>query len=104
MSAKDSHADETTVDIGTPAQRVKVIVDTGSYELWVNPQCDRSADPALCRTYGHYNPQLSSTATENRTRPFSAVYGTGAAKGRYYVDSVGIGSMSSSYVLVPVAR
>ena len=101
----DGHTDEVTVEIGTPAQPVKVIIDTGSYELWVNPQCDRSPDPALCKEYGHYDPKRSNTMTESQTRPFSVVSGTGRAKGTYYVDSVGIiGSMPSSYVFVLVAR
>ncbi len=28
------------------------MIDTGSYELWVNPVCLESPDPMLCGTYG----------------------------------------------------
>ena len=29
------------LDLGSPGQTVKVIIDTGSSELWVNPDCSR---------------------------------------------------------------
>ncbi len=81
------------VDIGTPPQKVTVLIDTGSYELWVNPQCVASPDPRLCGTLGHYYPQLSNTSLAV-TGKFEASYGTGQAQGQYYLDSVKVSSMS----------
>ena len=63
------------------------MVDTGSYELWVNPICNRSPDPTLCGKFGRYDPTRSSTV-HNMTGSFKAVYGTGEAAGLYYADYV----------------
>jgi len=79
------------VDIGTPPQRVMVMIDTGSYELWVNPLCINSDDPVLCGTYGHYYPQLSNTSS-SVAGAFKVNYGTGSAQGLYYSDSIRLSS------------
>jgi len=75
------------VDIGTPPQKVMVTLDTGSYELWVNPKCVQSPDPVLCGSYGHYYPK-SSNSSKSLGSSFNIVYGTGAARGFYYMDTV----------------
>jgi len=69
------------------------MVDTGSYELWVNPKCTTSPDPRLCGQFGRYNPQLSSTV-HNMTGNFRALYGSGAAVGVYYADFVKVAGES----------
>ncbi len=97
-----SNATAKTVGIGTPPQRVLVTIDTGSYELWVNPKCIGSPDARLCGTYGHYYPQVSNTSSY-LGGGFKVTYGTGEAAGTYYTDTVKFASMTPShrYMLEP---
>jgi hypothetical protein len=82
------------VNIGTPAQSVVVALDTGSSELWVDPDCANAGSAALttyCLTTGSYNPSLSTTSS-NLGATFDFGYGKGEASGTYYTDSVGAGT------------
>lgn len=78
-----------TVSIGTSgnAQKVDVLLDTGSFELWVNPDCARSNVPSFCQSFGRYDPTLSSTAL-GLNQSFDIQYGSGSASGPYYTDDV----------------
>lgn len=87
------------VDIGTPPQRVMVFIDTGSYELWVNPRCNTSASVEICENHGHYYPEKSNTSVFV-ANGFSVRYGTGEAVGHYFRDVIGIASRSSLGVAV----
>jgi hypothetical protein len=75
------------VDIGGPPVIVKLILDTGSSEMWINPNCSASASPAACELSGKYKPELSGWAVPIN-RYFDFRYGTGFAKGQYYGDIV----------------
>jgi hypothetical protein len=70
------------------AQVVDVLIDTGSFELWVNPDCDASNVPSFCEAFGHYDPSHSSTAHEILDSGFDITYGSGRASGVYYKDDV----------------
>ncbi|KAB5582304.1 aspartic peptidase domain-containing protein [Coniochaeta sp. 2T2.1] len=90
------------LDIGTPPQSVKVFIDTGSYELWVNPKCQTSADVNLCNSYGTYYPQQSRSASFVGGN-FDIAYGTGAVRGQYWSDTMGIAMFQVPQVQFAVA-
>ncbi|KAI1496778.1 aspartic peptidase domain-containing protein [Biscogniauxia marginata] len=78
--------------IGTPPQEVYVQLDTGSFELWVNPDCSNlegSADLRFCQAVGHYLPQSSSTAVKIAGTK-TLRYGIGSASIQYVVDDIGL--------------
>ncbi|GJJ72415.1 hypothetical protein EMPS_04772 [Entomortierella parvispora] len=66
-----------TVGLGTPAQDVDLIFDTGSSDLWVQT--------------ANYNPKSSSTS-KNLDETWTIEYGSGDASGKEYTDIATIGS------------
>ncbi|KAF8939574.1 hypothetical protein BGZ58_009362, partial [Dissophora ornata] len=65
-----------TVGLGTPAQDVELIFDTGSSDLWVQS--------------ANYSPSSSSTS-KSLSETFSIEYGSGSTSGKEYTDQVTIG-------------
>ncbi|KAM4056345.1 eukaryotic aspartyl protease [Hirsutella rhossiliensis] len=88
------------VKLGTPSQAVSVNFDTGSDELWVNPTCSKSADPAFCQNFGRFN---GSQTFVDVKRNSTINYGTGFANLEYGYDYVQIGSSKLSQQLLGVA-
>ncbi|OAQ64839.1 secreted aspartic proteinase [Pochonia chlamydosporia 170] len=88
------------LQIGTPAQPVRVNFDTGSAELWINPVCSKSTDPTFCEKFGRFNGSQTfvDTNTTGQIR-----YGTGYAKLEYGYDYVQIGSAKISQQMFGVA-
>ncbi|KAI1504057.1 aspartic peptidase domain-containing protein [Biscogniauxia marginata] len=78
---------ELTIGTGRNEQIVDVLIDTGSFELWVNPDCAASNVPDFCDAFGHYDPALSPSA-ENLNGDFDIQYGSGSASGTYYKDDM----------------
>ncbi|KAK0724356.1 aspartic peptidase domain-containing protein [Lasiosphaeris hirsuta] len=91
------------LDIGTPPQKVKVFIDTGSYELWVNPRCNTSASESLCQSYGNYFPNKSNSSSFVGG-DFAVTYGTGAVKGSYWSDIMSISMFQIPQVQFAVAN
>ncbi|PYH98933.1 acid protease [Aspergillus ellipticus CBS 707.79] len=84
------------ITLGTPGQSLRLVLDTGSSDLWCNAAnstfCSSSTDP--CRISGSYNPNNSSTyAYVSSDFNISYADGTGAA-GAYATDSLHIGGAS----------
>lgn len=59
------------VKVGTPGKDVKVLIDTGSADLWVmstkNSYCSANGGDINCEQYGTYNEDDSSTFKKNDT-------------------------------------
>ena len=68
---------------------VEVQLDTGSSELWVDPDCAVSFYPTGCAANGLYTPTNSFTS-HNLTKSFTITYGIGSASGTYFTDNVGV--------------
>ncbi|PKS05589.1 hypothetical protein jhhlp_008107 [Lomentospora prolificans] len=75
------------VEVGDPPQAVKLMPDSGSFETWVNPNCEKAASPYLCAVNGVYRPENSELAV-TRNEPFDFTYGTGRVNGMYYEDRI----------------
>ncbi|KAF9343666.1 hypothetical protein BGX26_005396, partial [Mortierella sp. AD094] len=65
-----------TIGLGTPAQNVDLIFDTGSSDLWVQS--------------ANYNPSKSSTS-KSLGETFSIQYGSGSTSGKEYTDKITLG-------------
>jgi hypothetical protein len=68
---------------------VFVQLDTGSFELWVNPDCTTvsGADAVFCERVGQYDTSKSSTATALGTTK-TLRYGIGTANISYFTDTI----------------
>ncbi|KAI9746364.1 MAG: hypothetical protein M1818_000076 [Claussenomyces sp. TS43310] len=80
------------ISIGTPSQSVKLHIDTGSSDLWVNtPTSTECKTKSQCLYSGTYNANSSSTYTFVASN-FNISYADGSeASGDYVKDTVTIG-------------
>ncbi|KAI1349366.1 aspartic peptidase domain-containing protein [Xylaria sp. FL0043] len=78
------------LEIGTPKQRISLILDTGSFTTFVDPDCVRAADSEACQKYGYYDTTVSSTSEALHVY-FAAQFGTGYMEGSWYDDTVYVG-------------
>jgi len=75
-----------SIEIGTPAQSVRVIYDTGSSNLWAS-----NKKPGLLSKHQYYDNTKSSSYVANGT-VFNIAYGSGPVSGFYSADNIAIGS------------
>ena len=78
--------------MGNPPQEIYAQLDTGSSELWVNPDCSSlstSGDKTFCQAVGQYDPDESSTSKKSGGSQVLN-YGVGSADITYYVDDIGL--------------
>ncbi|KAI5124814.1 hypothetical protein M0805_005445 [Coniferiporia weirii] len=79
----------TTITLGSPAQEFKVILDTGSSNLWVpSTKCSSIA----CFLHAKYDSSASSTHKQNGTS-FKIEYGSGSMEGFVSNDLLTIGDL-----------
>jgi len=79
------------VDIGSPAQTFKVILDTGSSNLWVPSSTCKSI---ACILHKRYNHAKSSSYVANGTN-FNITYGSGAVDGFWSIENVNLGGLTA---------
>ncbi|EGW32988.1 uncharacterized protein SPAPADRAFT_60314 [Spathaspora passalidarum NRRL Y-27907] len=79
----------TEISVGTPAQSFKVILDTGSSNLWI-PSKDCTS--LACFLHSKYDHDASSTYKANGTE-FSIQYGSGSMEGYISQDVLNIGGL-----------
>lgn len=78
------------IGLGTPPQAFKVILDTGSSNLWVpSSECSSIA----CYLHAKYTSEASSTYKENGTS-FAIQYGSGAVQGFVSKDKLDLAGLT----------
>ncbi|KAK1769010.1 aspartic peptidase domain-containing protein, partial [Phialemonium atrogriseum] len=91
LSNRSDIAYYAKLTIGNPGQSVLVQLDTGSFELWVNPDCTNlsPANARFCQTVGFYDTTKSSTAVPLGTSR-TLNYGIGSANISYFTDDIAL--------------
>ncbi|KAK4244329.1 aspartic peptidase domain-containing protein [Corynascus novoguineensis] len=90
------------IEIGTPPQKVSLIVDTGSPNTWVNPQCETSNQPSDCRRFPQFD--YSESSSINVTNYVDVLrYGLGSARIQYVYETLSIGSATITDQLIGIA-
>lgn len=91
---QDGTAYTIDIEIGTPPQNITVLVDTGSVNLWVNPDCANSGQESYCDEFAQFDYTKSSTIEDTGYQD-DLSYGKGEVIVEYVTDVVTIGCMSS---------
>merc|ERR1712070_1166416 len=77
-----------TIQVGSPAQDMRVIYDSGSSNLWVS-----NIKPGVLSKHQYYDHSKSSTYVANGT-VFNIQYGSGPVSGVYSEETVSIGGIA----------
>lgn len=86
------------LNIGNPPQPNYVQLDTGSFELWVNPNCSNlrsSTDRRFCDAVGSYDPS-ESKSSRRLSGTKTLQYGIGSADIQYVTDDIGFADSNNT--------
>ena len=81
------------VDIGTPAQTMSLVLDTGSADLWLPTS---SCGSSTCSSLTKYDTSASSTY-QSSEQTFEITYGSGAVSGVMAGDTVALAGYTGEY-------
>ncbi|THH03644.1 hypothetical protein EW145_g6119 [Phellinidium pouzarii] len=82
-----------TVQIGTPPQNFKILMDSGSADFWVGSENCQSQGGGGCGNHTFLGTASSSSFVDKGT-PFSVTYGSGEVSGDIVTDDVSIAGLS----------
>lgn len=78
------------IEVGTPPQKLTLILDTGSPNTWINPVCETSNLPSDCEKFPQFDYDQSSSL--NVTDYVDTLrYGIGNATVQYVYETLSIG-------------
>ncbi|KAH6843298.1 aspartic peptidase domain-containing protein [Chaetomium sp. MPI-CAGE-AT-0009] len=90
------------IEVGTPPQKLTLILDTGSPNTWINPVCETANLPADCADFAQFDHEKSSSL--NATDYIDTLrYGIGNATIQYVYETVSIGSATIENQIIGIA-
>jgi len=96
----------TEVSLGTPPQKMKCLVDTGSSDLWLpSKRCERcnNQNHFDADASGTFSPQMEHTPRGERPKQAQIHYGSGAVAGFHVQDTLQFGAATvknQSFIIV----
>jgi len=90
------------IELGTPPQKVTLILDTGSPDTWVNPTCQFANVPSDCRSFPRYDYTKSSSVNVTRASDI-LVYGIGNSTVQYVYETVKLGSATITRQVIGIS-
>jgi len=82
-----------TVQLGTPPRDFRILMDSGSADLWVGSQICQSEQGGGCGNHTFLGSDSSSTFV-NKNKNFAVTYGSGSVQGGIIADDVSIAGLS----------
>ncbi|TFK49900.1 aspartic peptidase A1 [Heliocybe sulcata] len=82
-----------TVQMGTPAQDFKLLMDSGSADLWVGSEQCQSTAGGGCGNHTFLGSK-SSSSFKDTGKPFQVTYGSGAVAGNIITDNIAIAGLA----------
>lgn len=82
-----------TVQMGTPPRDFKLLMDSGSADLWVGAEGCQSEDGGDCGNHVFLGTQSSSSFVDTN-KPFQVTYGSGAVAGDIVTDDISVAGLA----------